>query len=169
MESENMVLYFAYGSNMSKRQMEERMNVIEGPCSDFPKGNFSIIRGGVLRGFRLTFNKIDKKWPGAGYANIVKADSAVEGIVYEIDDNGKKRLDCREGADKENRKDRQYFDEKKKILLEEKEVEAVIYIANPDFCREGLKPTKEYLNKLLEGKKYLSKGYFEMLKNVKTI
>jgi hypothetical protein len=38
------------------------------------------------------------------------------------------------------------------------------YIANSEYIKEGLRPEKEYLNHLLEGKEYLSESYYENLK-----
>jgi cation transport regulator ChaC len=62
--------YFAYGSNLSKEQMEERI------------GSSREARVAWLTGYRLVFNKRSKK-DGTGKANIVPAAGAtVWGVVY---------------------------------------------------------------------------------------
>jgi gamma-glutamylcyclotransferase (GGCT)/AIG2-like uncharacterized protein YtfP len=82
--------YFAYGSNMSSRRLLSR-------CSS---ANF--IEVAKVKGYTLSFNKkssVDK----SGKANITqtgKNTDIVWGIVFEIDDNQKPRLDTAEGIGK---------------------------------------------------------------------
>lgn len=84
----------------------------------------------------------------------------MEGILYEIQDPDIKKLDRCEGYP--NHYDRI----RARVKLDDgKEVEAITYIARPDKVREGLKPSKEYLDHLLKGCDLLSEEYCEMLRN----
>ena len=74
------MLYFAYGSNMHMSQMADR-------CPS------SIFKGiGKLSGYRWQINE-------RGVANVVESDrDCVEGIVYEVNGDDKRRLDRSEGV-----------------------------------------------------------------------
>ena len=48
------------------------------------------------------------------------------------------------------------------------EIHCIVYIANSEKIKTGLKPTKEYLERILTGKKYMSDDYYEQLKRVET-
>ena len=76
-----MSLYFAYGSNMWAKQMEDR-------CPDHrPIGT------GALRGYRWIIS-------ARGYANIVNSPSSVVfGVVYEISDSDEQCLAQYEGVE----------------------------------------------------------------------
>lgn len=66
-------LYFAYGSNMSAKQVEERGL------------KMSVVGVGKLLNYKLMFNKISKKDPSTGFANIVPHwGSVVYGMVYDM-------------------------------------------------------------------------------------
>jgi len=63
--------YFAYGSNMGRSRLEERIGSVE------PVG------AACLEGFRLVFNKPSKD--GSGKANLVSAQGSVAwGVVWQI-------------------------------------------------------------------------------------
>ncbi len=75
-----MTLYFAYGSNMCRRQMDRR-------CPDH-----RVIGKGTLSGYRWIIS-------ARGYANIIKSPlDAVYGLVYEISDSDERFLDRYEGV-----------------------------------------------------------------------
>lgn len=68
--------YFAYGSNMNSARMSERKIEV----SERVRANLS--------GFRLEFNKLAKRNPKEGYANIIGDEKGlVEGILYDIPDS----------------------------------------------------------------------------------
>lgn len=72
-----MSWYFAYGSNLSKSQMKERI------------GNWKTSEKALLNGWKLVFNVPSSTW-GGGAANIVKTDNpndVVYGAIYEITRN----------------------------------------------------------------------------------
>ena len=145
--------YFAYGSNMNPERMKERGI------------NFSKRERAILEGWRLKFNKVASRNPNEGYANIEMDDGGVvEGILYTIQDADIKKLDRYEGYPTHYRK------LKIRVRLDSgEEEEAITYVANPDKVREGLKPSKEYLNHLLKGCDLLSEEYCEKLRKWETL
>ncbi len=145
--------YFAYGSNMDPERMKKRGI------------RFSQRRWGVLRGWKLVFNKRASKNPEEGYANIIPWEGEfVEGILYTIPEEDIKILDRYEGFP-----DHYY---RKELWIELKDgtkVKAQVYIAREDKTASGLKPSKEYLSHLLKGCDLLSKEYCERLKRQETL
>lgn len=136
-----MIWYFAYGSNMSLKRMTERKVAI---IQYFPA---------TLENYELKFNKISKK-QGA-VANIVaNIGSVVEGVLYQVE--SLELLDKAEGFPKHY----------KRIIININNIDAWVYIAQPQYIIEGLKPSQEYLNYLLEGKEFLSKEYYEKLNSI---
>ena len=151
-ESFCMIKYFAYGSNMDG-------NWMRGRGVKFLKREHAI-----LKGWRLTFNKTASRNPREGYANIEKDEkSVVEGILYLINEEGLKRLDVYEGYPTH------YTRIKVKVNVGDKKGEAIVYIAQPDKTREGLKPSKSYLRLLLGGCDLLSPKYCKKLKSWETL
>ena len=140
--------YFAYGSNMDPERMKER------------RINFSKREHAILEGWRLNFNKIASQNPNEGYANIEVDDgNVVEGVLYTIQDADIEKLNRYEGCPKH------YIKLKVRVKLDSsEEEEAITYVANPDKVREGLKPSKDYLNHLLKGCDLLSEEYCKKLR-----
>lgn len=143
-----MIKYFAYGSNMDMNRLSER-------------GISPITRHkGILKGWKLKFNK--KASAGDwSFANIEKSEEdSVEGLVFSIKESDLKLLDKFEGAPRHYRRE---------ILIVEthtETVKCVAYIAQPEHIVEGLLPTKDYMEFLLNGSKMLSEGYQEMLNGI---
>ena len=73
--------YFAYGSNLSKKQMAER-------CPD-SKPKFSA----VLPNYRLIFTVWSRQWKGGVASAKPFRGEKVKGAVYEISENDLKKLD----------------------------------------------------------------------------
>jgi len=145
--------YFAYGSNMDPDRMRER------------GVNFLKREHAILEGWRLEFNKVSSRNPDEGYANIVKDEnSVVEGILYEINDSDLKILDRYEGYPN-------HYERIKVVvrMANGENVEAVTYIAKPDKVKDGLKPSREYLNHLLKGCDLLSEEYCRKLRRWETL
>jgi cation transport regulator ChaC len=145
--------YFAYGSNMDGDRLRGR------------GVSFSRREKAVLEGYRLVFNKRSSRDPKEGFANIVKEEGGlVEGILYEIADGEIERLDKCEGYPQH------YYRQRVKVKLQSGEaVEAAVYIARQEMTAEGLKPSRKYLNHLLEGCDLLSKEYCERLRSTPTL
>jgi len=144
--------YFAFGSNMDKQQMEDR------------DVEFSDMQKGIMRDWKLVFNKRKWKEDGVGFANIVpEFGSTVEGIIYKINENTIQTLDDQEGVPKAYHKKTMLVENSNKEF-----VDCIVYIANHSRTDNYIKPKKEYLDRLLKGKKFLSENYFSELKNTET-
>ncbi|WP_041571133.1 gamma-glutamylcyclotransferase family protein [Candidatus Desulforudis audaxviator] len=148
------VWYFAYGSNMDTERMKERV------------GRLPDRIPGVLRNWRLEFNKAWENIPGAGFANIVPCPGdAVEGVLYLLLGEELRELDRYEGVPRHYKQ--------RQVSVERREtgevVAAVTYVASPDKVRHGLKPTREYIGYLLSGADCLSKEYVQHLQAVETL
>ena len=119
------ILYFAYGSNLCVRQMNDR-------CP-----NNSKIGMGKLKGHRWIITK-------RGYANVVKSsDEDVWGIIYEISMSDEDKLDVYEGVSKKC-----YVKENLDILMDGKIQNCLTYV-DPT-TEEGV-PTSTYANTIDEG------------------
>lgn len=146
-----METYFAYGSNLSMKQMKER-------C---PSVRF--LSKAVLPRYQLVFALRSKRW-GGGVAGIVPEPAEqVEGIVYQICKEDLERLDEFEGTAKG-----QYSRGKVNVILPNgASMEAWTFFANPE---EGgpFRPSKKYLETILEGVKEhrLSEQFMEELKEL---
>jgi gamma-glutamylcyclotransferase len=144
--------YFAFGSNMNKERMKER------------NARFAEMQKGIIKDWKLVFNKINSRKDGAGFANIEpEKDSVVEGIIYKVEEDTLQKLDRFEGVPNH------YIREMLKVENDKGVVNCTTYIANPSKIDNSLKPEKSYLNHLLEGKEFLSDGYFFNLKNIETL
>ena len=118
-------LYFAYGSNLCIRQMNDR-------CP-----NNSKIGMGKLKGHRWIITK-------RGYANVVKSsDEDVWGIIYEISMSDEEKLDVYEGVSTKC-----YVKENLDIVMDEKIQNCLTYV-DPT-TEEGV-PTSTYANTINEG------------------
>ena len=143
-----MIHYFAYGSNMSEERFTDRRIISH------------VRQKGILKDYELVFNKKSYN-KDLVYANIeYKEGEEIEGILYEIDEKDLKRLDKFEAYPK------QYNRKLMDIITNEGKVPAWVYIAQKEWVVEGLKPTKEYMDYLLDGKEFLSEEYFEKLKKI---
>lgn len=117
----------------------------------------------LLKGFRLVFNKKALKGDFA-YANIIRDDNDfVEGILYNVTEEGIIKLDKYEGYPTN------YIKKELKITTDDQTILALVYIAHSDKVVENLLPKREYLNHILAGKDLLSNEYFQRLENVKTL
>ena len=121
---------------------------------------------GVLRDWRLEFNKASRGIPGAGFANILPCPGdEVEGILYAVTEEELERLDRYEGVPCHYRR--------RQVNVERGDtgelVTAVTYVAAPSKVKDGLKPTRKYLLHLLAAKDCLSQEYVRRLQAVKTL
>ena len=143
-----MILYFAYGSNMSAARMKQRLGW------EAPR------RTATLRDFQLVFDQAGFNDPSWSPANIrSEREGLVEGMVYEVEEKDLKILDGYE-------KYYQRLEVKVMATLEEK-LDAVTYLSKKS--RGEKPPTQEYLNFLLEGKSFLSRKYFDELSWIQVI
>lgn len=147
-----MKKYFAYGSNMNPQRLKER------------RINYVQRSPAILKAWRLEFNKVASRSPAEGYANIVTdVNGIVEGVLYDMRDSDISKLDKYEGYPEH------YCRILVTVLNDGQEIEAITYIANSNNIRTGLRPSKEYLNHLLNGCDLLSEEYCNRLKKWETL
>jgi gamma-glutamylcyclotransferase len=153
-----MVWYFAYGSNMNParlgdQRLKERAVQIGARV------------GGQLEGWRLVFNKIARRPPGAAAGNIVEAPGeTVHGTLNDMPAAGLEVLDFWEGVAGGH-----YARGMLPVVRADtgETVDAVVYIALK--VGEGLRPTREYLGHLLAGRDLLPAAYWERLNGTPTL
>lgn len=121
--------YFAYGSNMKKTRLQNRVGVL-------------VDRGMVtLKNYSLLFNKqsVDK----SGKANIkVVEGKNIFGVLYELSEEQLNILDNDEKG---------YKRTLVKIIIDDNELEVQTYIALEDKINNDLLPTEEYLSYIING------------------
>ncbi len=147
------MLYFAYGSNMNPNQMHARIG-------DF--GSCRLIGSAQLSGHKLVFNVPDDHATNAAYANIAKNPiSTVHGVLYDLDEKAFSVLDQYEHVPI------LYTRCIITVIFDGQEKEAYVYLGNK-ISTKCVGPTKRYLNRILLGKEFLPKEYFEKLSKIKT-
>jgi gamma-glutamylcyclotransferase len=126
--------YFAYGSNLSRGQMEQRT------------GHIREERRARLDGYRLAFNK--RGSDGTGKANIVPdAGAAVWGVVYRCSPDALREMDKHEGVAGGH-----YVRHLIRVRLDGgDELDAVTYVAGQTFLDAPLTPSAKYLGTILQG------------------
>lgn len=124
-----MINYFAYGSNLSKKQMAER-------CPDAkPK----IVT--TLPNFKITFTGYSRKWNGAVATIQGSKDDKVMGAVYEITESGLRKLDSHEAG---------YKHLPVRVFTDSREaIDAVTYIKSNQ--EEEGRPSTEYRAVIQQG------------------
>ncbi len=124
--------YFAYASNLNKKQMRERV----------PDSKPMFVA--TLPNYKLVFAGWSRQWRG-GYATIVLSrDDKVIGAIYELSERDLRRLDSYEGCPGNyNRINVTVFDE------DGNAVEAVTYIKAGQL--DETQPSKEYLAVIQQG------------------
>ena len=124
--------YFAYGSNLNKKQMLER-------CPD-SKPRFVT----TLRNYRLVFVGWSRQWRGGITSIKPFRGERVLGALYELSDRDLRRLDSYEGyPGSYNRLKVTVFDE------DGEPVEAITYIKSQQ--SEETQPSKDYLSLVQQG------------------
>lgn len=90
-----MVLYFAYGSNMNQKDLDDYCKRKLRPLINL---KFKKSRICTLKDYRLEFNYYSRSRRG-GVANIEHAQGEqVEGVLFEISDDDKQTISQKEGA-----------------------------------------------------------------------
>ncbi|SDU06758.1 Gamma-glutamyl cyclotransferase, AIG2-like [Pseudomonas pohangensis] len=139
--------YFAYGSNMNPQRMRTRGLL------------FSEVLAGQLHGYELCFNKRAHDRPDTAYANIRHRQGAlVEGVMYRLDAPAEIfKMDPFEGTPVF------YSRERMPVLTAQGMLPGWVYVANPAWRSDGLRPTRAYLEHLLAGREHLSEAYWQLL------
>jgi len=147
-----MIWYFAYGSNMNRARLEERLAA--------ERVGMGARVGGRLDGWRLGFNKVRRGTPASGAANIVRAaGGVVHGTLNEMPEEGLAVLDRFEGVTT-----RQYRREIVPVVRADTgaPVNATTYVAL-NVGSDTLLPLREYLAHLLAGRDLLPDDYCALL------
>jgi len=148
------MLYFAYGSNLHPRRMQERA-----PSTQ-------LIGHATLPDHALCFHK--KGQDGSAKCNAFLTNEVtdrVEGVLYRIDRCDKEKLDHFEGLG------RGYEEEEVRIFVGSEMLEAWTYLAHPDFIDPALQPFAWYKALVIAGARYhgFPKVYLEAINSVPAI
>ncbi len=133
--SVSAMYYFAYGSNLNRKQMLER-------CPD-SKSVFVA----TLPNYKLIFVGWSRQWRGGTASIRPLRGEKVLGAIYEVSDRDFRRLDGYEGYPRStNRLNVTVFDE------DGEPIQAVTYIQASQL--EETKPSPEYLSIVQQGYRY---------------
>ncbi|QAT16669.1 gamma-glutamylcyclotransferase [Candidatus Velamenicoccus archaeovorus] len=144
------MLYFAYGSNMNKKQMKERC-----PSSKF-------IKRAYVEGYEFVYDGYSQSRKGA-VANIIKSENEkVWGCLFEINEDNLSALDCYEG----------YFSrvyDKKTIMVKDDEGKSHSVIVYFRTGKEVGVPHEDYQCDVIQGAKDcgLPEDYIKNVLNAK--
>ena len=141
--------YFAYGSNMCLGRLRKRV-----PSCEF-------VTIAKLKGYVLRFHKKSKDC--SGKADAYKTDNSndkIWGVVFEIIDSEKSKLDKAEGL--------KYGYKKRKVRLEGVKPKAHMYYADKCAIKEELKPYTWYKRFVVKGAEQhdLPSSYIQKIKEV---
>ena len=162
-DANGLFMYFAYGSNMSEKQLTERVGA---PAAIF---------GGCLHGYRLVFNKASEA-DDTAFANVEPAANELSmGKVYLLTQEQLASMDSFEGAPIHYSRlalEVRVFDQDRDAACLEASIDmstlshrgtmrnCVVYVANPEFrSKSPLRPRRRYLRKLLIGGPLVPKWY----------
>ena len=146
------ILHFAYGSNMESNRLHKRI------------GNVSSPQRAYLSGFRFEFNKLSYHLETV-YGNIMAdIDSTVWGVLMEITQSQLDQLDVNEGVENGH-----YRQEKVIVITDDGvEYEAITYVAEDKWVKEGMNPNETYLDYVINGANefQLPLEYVERIQNI---
>lgn len=144
------IMYFAFGSNLSEKQMAERMP------------SFKKIANAKLKGYELSFPRACKseRWDYKGIASIREKEGAeVQGVVYELTELGIHIMDWYEETDKGI-----YERITVNVETEQGEMEVITYRCIEEEAHY-IQPCEKYINQIIDSAKYhgLPVEYLESL------
>ncbi len=158
MNSEKKITYFAYGSNLDKKQMCERC-----PSSCF-------LCRALLKDYKLAFTRESAKW-GGGVADVIKSeDSIVWGVVYQLDERELELLDKYEGYNP-NREKNCYIRKELAVCMDgdkREQMTAYVYqVQEPSNFH--IPPSSKYLNQIISGAEFwgIDPEYIKELKSIR--
>ena len=141
--------YFAFGSNMDADRLQDRVGHIDRTA----------VRSARLEGFRLCFDKRSRTAGGA--ATVLPAPGCtVQGVLYDLTDAQLEQLDAIEFHPVH------YLRTLTSVVVDGGERSAWMYVGQPEFLVEGLRPTPEYLACLLRGAEWLPPAYVAYLEDL---
>jgi len=152
-----VLLYFAYGSNMSRRQMRER-------CPDH-----ECLGKAVLKDHALCFPR-HSTIRNCGVAGLTETPGGeVWGVVYRLHDEDLSALDRREGYDPAQPSDvNRYNRQTIPVVMDERKVMCFVYFARHEPGQHV--PSEDYLGTMIEGAEEngLPADYVAALKRIAT-
>ena len=131
-----MPLYFAYGSNMCTKRLQAADR-----CPDA-----KVISTGHILEHALKFNK--RSADGSGKANACRTGEPTDivyGVLFEFGGASRSQLAKAEGVGKG------YQECGVNVILKDRKVTAISFLADPDAMQDGLKPYDWYLDMLVAG------------------
>ena len=147
-----MVYYFAYGSNLSEKQIRKR-------CPDS-----RLIEKAVLKRYRFDFRAYSESWKCC-VADIVQDEKKeVWGLIYEVNDNNLRNLYTHEGHPTF------YKRVKVKVINEQGEGKEV-FVYEVVHKKPFIKPSKKYINIIKDAAKQhkFPEDYIKYLEDIETI
>ena len=146
------ILHFAYGGNMDSNRLHKRI------------GNVSSPQRAYLSGYRFEFNKLSFHLKTV-YGNLMlDLDSTVWGVLMEISQSQLDQLDVHEGVENGH-----YRQEKLIVITDDGvEHEAITYVAEDKWVKEGMNPNETYLDYVINGANefQLPLEYVERIQNI---
>ena len=121
-------------------------------------------RRGLLTDFVIAFSKVSSSDPAIGYATVVPRKGArVEGVLNNLTDAEVARLDEIELVPEH------YIRATLGVIDTHSggTLQSVLYLANPDKLKPGLRPPLSYVETLLGGRDVLSPSYIAQLTDLK--
>lgn len=126
-----MAYYFAYGSNMDTKQMQNRLESADLTAFGVAK----------LKGWRLVFDKISRD--GTGKANLREDEQGeVWGVVYQVTDEQIEKLDGFEKG---------YSRKITEVVMDDHDTRLVVITYISEKRDPKLHPSREYLTKIIKG------------------
>ncbi len=109
-----------------------------------------------LPGYELVFDKIGKK---GGNPNVREGGNGVWGVVYAVDERDLRKLDLLSPK---------YRRKIVEVIVDDRKVKAWVYTAKEEFRKDGLKPERSCVERILRGAKFhkLPKEYIERLESL---
>jgi hypothetical protein len=157
-----MVYYFAYGSNMDKKDLDKWCE-----RKGFPTINFSSLKPAKLEGYRLEFNYLSSSRNG-GAANLMKdPGKSVYGLLMELSEKDFEKIRKKEGAPTFY----QEMEARVTPIREESTVKARTFKVRKKKESEGFEPpTSHYLSLLTKNAKTrgFPEEYITFLESIKT-
>jgi len=142
------VWHFAYASNMSRAQMQQRV------------ASWQEEKTARLDNYELNFDKVARG--GTGTGNLVIAEGKVVwGVLYRLTEQQMRKIDHFEGVPNHYRRS--------EVTVQDADgnrITAQVYLAGK--VRRGLKPDRLYLKRILEGAEEhnLPPDYIEQLRSI---
>lgn len=158
LSKDDMIVYFAYGGDMSRTRLLRRLGWSEDDAASVWKEDKTKPRKATLEEYRIIFGVPSATQPGEGRATVVSTPgSQVEGVAYRIPRGAMRFLD---------RLSTDYEQAPVRVQLGTMIVDATTYVSRSDPVG-GLYPTRQYLNTLIVGAEehQLSHDYIEGLQS----